>query len=319
MILLWSYKANIIILEIWQQDNGTEIRRSSISGMGFFDNVFKTTTNIDSLSGRDFEFLCASVLRANGFSNVRVTPGSGDFGVDVLAEKGGRKYGIQCKHYSKSVGVKAVQEAFAGKTHYNCDVAMVLTNNYFTQQARTFADESGVILWDRSKLTSLVRTSNLQNQRGIRYSVPWKENRTRGARSDSSSCLGQFFSGIVLVLAVVIIAMGWRDKNESEDSATDSSSAQPTIVIVDADRSAKDETEIRMVIIAKNEANIRKGPGSNNDVVMTAKPGTEFIGTGKSEYAENGGLWYEIYIDSDKTATAWASEQVIQKVEENGE
>jgi hypothetical protein len=288
--------------------------------MGLFDSFYKSATNIDSVSGREFEFLCASILRENGFSNVRVTQGSGDYGIDILAEKGGLLYGIQCKHYAGSVGVKAAQEAYSGKAYYKCDVAMVLTNNYFTQQAITFASETGVVLWDRDKLTQLVRTSNLQNQRGIRYSVPRKENRTRGASSgDMYSCLGKIIMAPVIIFIILMIIIPGKDKeNEGEKSEpTVSEAGSSSVSVANSDISKISEGEIKMVIIAKNEANIRKGPSSKTEAVMTAKPGTVFIGTGNIEYADNGGLWYEIYINGEKTKTAWASEQIIKIVEED--
>ena len=54
-----------------------------------------------------------------GYSNVKVTSGSNDKGVDVLAEKNCITYAIQCKHYlSGKVGIEAVQQVFTGKEHY---------------------------------------------------------------------------------------------------------------------------------------------------------------------------------------------------------
>ncbi len=276
--------------------------------MGFFNNIYKTAKNIDSLSGREFEFLCASVLRENGFSNVKVTPGSGDYGVDIIAEKGGLSYAIQCKHYSKNVGVKAAQEACSGKQYYNCDKAMVLTNSYFTQQAINFASNTNVILWDRGTLTKLIKNSNLQNQNGVRYSVPRRENRTRGASgADPYSCLGKLIVYPIIALIVIILLIPTDNKSDDVKTGTSTVTVREKAGI----ESSSSEKEILMVITAKN-ANIRKGPSSKTDVVANAKRDTEFIGTGKSEKADNGGLWYEIYLDESKTTTAWASEQVIK-------
>ena len=72
-------------------------------------------SRMDELDGHDFEFFCADLLRTQGFIDVEVTRGSGDFGVDILAEKDGVTYAIQCKCYTAPVGVKAVQEAYAGR------------------------------------------------------------------------------------------------------------------------------------------------------------------------------------------------------------
>lgn len=112
--------------------------------------------DIDNMSGEEFEFFCASILRENGFSDVEVTKGSGDQGIDVLATRDFIKYGFQCKCYSFGVGNKAVQEAHAGKGFYGCHVAVVMTNSYFTPSAEDLAEQLGVVLWDGSKLLSMV-------------------------------------------------------------------------------------------------------------------------------------------------------------------
>jgi HJR/Mrr/RecB family endonuclease len=50
------------------------------------------------------------------------------------------------------VGIKAIQEAVASKGYYNCDKAMVVTNSYSTNQAKTLASRNKVELWDRKLL-----------------------------------------------------------------------------------------------------------------------------------------------------------------------
>ena len=70
---------------------------------------------IDYMTGEDFELYVAQMLGKIGFYNIQTTKGSGDQGVDILAEKEGMKYAFQCKRYDKPVGNNAVQEVFAGK------------------------------------------------------------------------------------------------------------------------------------------------------------------------------------------------------------
>lgn len=115
---------------------------------------------IDTLDGYDFEKICGHILCCNGFVNICVTSGSKDRGIDIIAEKNGMKYAVQCKHYSSNVGNHAVQEAFSGKSIYNADVAVVLTNSYFTQQAEQDARTLCVELWNRSKLLSMIENIN---------------------------------------------------------------------------------------------------------------------------------------------------------------
>lgn len=114
----------------------------------------------DAMEGLDFENFCAEILEHNAFTNVSVTSGSSDQGIDILAEKSGIKYGIQCKCYSSSVGNKAVQEALAGRSYYGCHVGAVLTNQYFTQSAKELAERAGILLWDRDELQRLIDMAN---------------------------------------------------------------------------------------------------------------------------------------------------------------
>lgn len=111
---------------------------------------------LDEMAGRDFEFFCADLLEKNGFYEVEVTKGSGDYGVDVLAEKDGVTYAVQCKRYDSPVGVKAVQEACAGREYYDRMVGAVMTNQYFTQPAVEAAQKLKILMWDREYLEELM-------------------------------------------------------------------------------------------------------------------------------------------------------------------
>lgn len=112
----------------------------------------------DKMDGHEFEYFCGDILGKSGFTEIEVTKGSGDQGIDIIAFKDGVKYGIQCKCYSSNIGNKAVQEAFAGKTFYNCHVAAVLTNQYFTKSAQELAAKNGVLLWDRDRLNQFINS-----------------------------------------------------------------------------------------------------------------------------------------------------------------
>lgn len=112
--------------------------------------------SLDEIEGHEFEYYCAELLKKRGFEEVSVTKGSGDYGVDVLAEKDGVTYAIQCKAYTTPVGVKAVQEAYAGREFYDRMVGAVLTNQYFTKPAVEAAKKLKILLWDRGYLDSMI-------------------------------------------------------------------------------------------------------------------------------------------------------------------
>lgn len=120
----------------------------------------KKPSELDLMEGHDFEYFCAELLRRRGFQEVEVTKGSGDYGIDILAEKDGVTYAIQCKCYATPVGVKAVQEAYAGRDYYDRMVGAVLTNQYFTTPAVEAARKLKILLWDRGYLESMMEESD---------------------------------------------------------------------------------------------------------------------------------------------------------------
>jgi len=111
---------------------------------------------LDDLEGHEFEYFCAKLLKESGFIEVEVTKGSGDYGVDILAEKDCVTYAVQCKCYTDPVGVKAVQEAYAGRDYYDRMVGAVMTNQYFTAPAVNAARKLKILLWDRGYLENMM-------------------------------------------------------------------------------------------------------------------------------------------------------------------
>ena len=59
---------------------------AAIFTVRFFRNRSRGS-EMDDMEGHEFEYFCADLLKDNGFAEVEVTRGSGDYGVDILAEK----------------------------------------------------------------------------------------------------------------------------------------------------------------------------------------------------------------------------------------
>lgn len=118
-------------------------------------------SSVDIMSGEEFEEYVAQLLRKNGFMDVQITKASGDYGVDILAIKYGERYAIQCKRYAKNVGVKPIQEVYAGASMYGATRCAVITNVYFSDNGRTLADKLGVELWDRSDLMRMIANASV--------------------------------------------------------------------------------------------------------------------------------------------------------------
>ncbi|MCW2573541.1 MAG: hypothetical protein JWO88_3599 [Frankiales bacterium] len=108
----------------------------------------------DEMSPIDFEHFCAGLLRAAGWL-VRLTPASGDQGVDIVASKDQAAVAIQCKKYAGSVGNAAVQQIAAGRIFVGADYGAVVTNAAYTPHAKALAATCGVHLLHYSELRML--------------------------------------------------------------------------------------------------------------------------------------------------------------------
>lgn len=112
----------------------------------------------DNMKPFEFERFCAEQLRLGGW-NAHVTTQNRDQGVDIVAEKGGKRLVLQCKLYSGPVGNGAVQQIAAGRVHEGADYAAVVTNSRYTSPAEELASTNGILLlhhWDLMKLDDLL-------------------------------------------------------------------------------------------------------------------------------------------------------------------
>jgi restriction system protein len=108
----------------------------------------------DDMTPAEFETFCAEELRRAGW-DARVTMQSRDQGVDVIAEKSGRRVVLQCKLYARPVGNKSVQEAAAARNHERADFGLVVSNNRYTESAEQLATTNRILLLHYRDLQNL--------------------------------------------------------------------------------------------------------------------------------------------------------------------
>lgn len=108
----------------------------------------------ERISPVEYEQLVAATLHNYGWET-RTTKGSGDQGVDVIAEMRGVKVILQCKHYGQPVGNAAVQEAMAGMRFESGTHAAVVSNAPYTISAKQLAATANVFLLHHDELPGL--------------------------------------------------------------------------------------------------------------------------------------------------------------------
>ena len=103
-----------------------------------------------NMTGNEYEQFVAGKLRREGYHEVIVTSKSNDHGADILAiAPDGKRVVIQCKHYKRTVGQRAVQDAVSARNYYHYDRSMVITNSKYTKQARNFAYHTDTVLIEK--------------------------------------------------------------------------------------------------------------------------------------------------------------------------
>ena len=115
---------------------------------------------IKVLKPSEFEDFVAVLYGRLGYNTERVGK-SHDGGIDVIAEKNGIKYYIQCKKFiTQKVSVGAVRDFYGAMFNLLASgKGIFITTNIFTTEAEKFAENNPIELIDGSELIKLVRLS----------------------------------------------------------------------------------------------------------------------------------------------------------------
>lgn len=85
-----------------------------------------------------------------------------EHGIDLLVRYGAMMIAVETQGFVGSVGNETVKQAIAGREHYGCDRAAVITNSRFTTPARAFAASHRCFLIGEQEFPAFVMGSNLE-------------------------------------------------------------------------------------------------------------------------------------------------------------
>lgn len=109
-----------------------------------FEEAINTAEVWKALDGIGFEKAVAHLFTRQGYK-VEHTPRSYDKGVDLVLRKDGRTILVQCKAYSKNVGVKDIRELHGARSQWaEADEAWVVAVHGFSKSARDFAGQNSI-------------------------------------------------------------------------------------------------------------------------------------------------------------------------------
>ena len=120
--------------------------------------------DIDKMNGYEFEQYLRALFKKLGY-RPDLTKKSGDYGADLILE-GKNKIVIQAKRYGykNRVSLDAVREVYASMAYYRANEGWVITNSFFTKQAKELAKACNVKLLDRYELQKFINQVNHEKQ-----------------------------------------------------------------------------------------------------------------------------------------------------------
>lgn len=118
---------------------------------------------LKEMSWQEFEQLTGEAFRLQGFRVQENGGGGADGGVDLVLEKQGEKFLVQCKQWrALKVGVQIVRELYGVMAASGAAGGFVVTCGRFTDEAMTFAKGRNVVLVDGNELEKMIQ----QTRRG---------------------------------------------------------------------------------------------------------------------------------------------------------
>lgn len=111
-------------------------------------------TRVDEMTGRQFEDLIATLMRADGYREVKIIGRGGDQGADITGRASdGAPVAVQCQRHARPIGAAAVRDFISAlRGTYTGRHGIFVTSTTFTEGATEEAQEAGITLIDRDHL-----------------------------------------------------------------------------------------------------------------------------------------------------------------------
>lgn len=120
---------------------------------------YKTLDELKRMNPFKFEKYVADLYKSMGYS-VHQTKRTGDGGKDIIVQKNGQTYYIECKRYANPISSSKMRDfvgacALGGKNIKG----IYVTTSRFTSDAKSAARRKGIELIDGEKLTRMIRNN----------------------------------------------------------------------------------------------------------------------------------------------------------------
>lgn len=144
-----------------QKEDNQIIREQSTKEKNTIDSLKFNIYSLDNLSGKEFEEFLKWMFQELGYA-VELTKVTADSGVDLVIKRDKEKIAVQAKRYNRNTKVsnEVVLKTHGGMGVYKCSKSIIITTSYFTNQAKSDAQELNMELWDREVLSAKIDEIN---------------------------------------------------------------------------------------------------------------------------------------------------------------
>ena len=117
----------------------------------------KKVASLFELNPREFEEYITDLFKLLGYEKVTLTPQMNDKGIDILMEKNGKRYGVQCKRHKGIIGSPAIQSFLGAMQHAQTSHGFFVTTSSFSLEAEKMASQHPIELVDSIKLAQMIQ------------------------------------------------------------------------------------------------------------------------------------------------------------------
>jgi len=134
-------------------------KKSELNRRNKFDEVLKKS-GIDTMTIPQFKEYSKNLLSTAGFK-IRGLESDLDFGVDFIADKGTSSYLVKVISNTVSTSRTVVNDVLRDTSKYGCDKAMLISKNFFSEDAIGLSKSSPCELIDRQTIGEMVKKAKL--------------------------------------------------------------------------------------------------------------------------------------------------------------
>ncbi len=192
--VVWPYVTGVLLLGcvgtgawwLWRTDRLVRKRDQLWRQADMIDAGLRTLTEVDAMTGTEFEELVANLCRRDGCVEVRRVGGANDNGADVVGRlPDGRSMVIQCKRYAptSTIASRELRDLLGARVHFGADLAVFVTTTRFSRPSEKFALQHGILAVHRDHLgawnggASLMSLAEINGagQGDARHRTRWKQ------------------------------------------------------------------------------------------------------------------------------------------------